>query len=139
MRRAIAAGLVAVLLSGVLSACASGGGKSSSRLVRIDGLRFENRSRTPVSDIQLLLPATGEFVSCGHIAPGATCASRFPAVAYDGSPLQITWTQSGSAWSTGEVRLTPDAIIRAAGVAEVRVVVLAPGSAGAVLVSSETH
>lgn len=102
----------------------------------IDGLSFENRSSSPIDSIQLLVPASGNFVSCGLIAPGNTCASGFPGVAYHGEPIEISWTQGGEDWSTGRVTLEADEEIRLQGAASVVVVVLAPGSAGAVMVSN---
>ena len=104
--------------------------------VAIDGLSFENRSSSPIDSIQLLVPASGNFVSCGLIAPGNTCASGFPGVAYHGEPIEISWTQGGEDWSTGRVTLEADEEIRLQGAASVVVVVLAPGSAGAVMVSN---
>lgn len=102
----------------------------------IDGLTFENRSSSPINRIQLLVPATGNFVSCGFIAPGATCASGFPGVAYRAAPIEISWTQGGQDWTTGAITLQADEELRREGAARVMVVVLAPGSAGAILVSS---
>ena len=99
----------------------------------IDALTFENRSASPVSGITLQVPATGGFVSCGLIAPGARCASGFPGVSYAGEPVEIRWNQGGAEWSTGLVRLQVDSEVRSRGRGEVRVVVVAPGSAGALL------
>lgn len=127
---------LAALVAPWLAACATSGGPASAPL-RIDGLTFENRSRTAVASIRLIVSADGRFVSCGHIAPGGVCASGFPDVAWEGHPLQVDWVQAGQPWSTGEVTVTPDTAVRNAGVAAVRVVVLAPGSAGVVLVSSD--
>ncbi len=123
-----------------LTACTSRGEMRPAGVVlRIDGLLFENRSRSPVSSIRLFVPGTDRFVSCGRIAPGAVCASRFPGVGYNGAPVQVTWVQEGNEWSTGAVSLSADPQVAAAGRAEVRVVVLAPGSAGAVLVGSDSR
>jgi hypothetical protein len=101
--------------------------------VAIDGLTFENRSGSPVDGITLLVPATGGFVSCGRIAPGARCASGFPEVSYAGDPVEVRWNQGRAEWSTGLVTLDIDDAVRSVGRGEVRVIVIAPGSAGAVL------
>lgn len=116
-----------------LSACATGPVQIGAGLL-IDRVNFENRATRPINQIRLLVPATGNFVSCGFIAPGASCASGFPAVNYRGDPIEISWTQGGEEWSTGEITLQPDEQVRQAGTANVLVVVLSPGSAGAVLV-----
>ena len=50
--------------------------KTSSATLTVRGLTFENRSRSSITAIQLLVPATGAFVSCGHIAPGNRCATK---------------------------------------------------------------
>lgn len=120
----------------VLMAACSSPATSTGPGLQIDGLNFENRSQTPINRIQLLVPATGNFVSCGFIAPGASCASGFPDIAYRGQPVEISWSQGGQEWFTGEINLKSDEQVRHAGSAQVLVVVLAPGSAGALLVDS---
>jgi hypothetical protein len=122
---------VALLQSG----CAGVPGSAGDAVV-IDGLTFENRSGSPVDGITLLVPATGGFVSCGRIAPGARCASGFPEVSYAGNPVEIRWNQGGAEWSTGFVTLDMDDEVRSRGRGEVRVLVIAPGSAGALLLPS---
>lgn len=128
--RAISGAALALLLG----ACATTGDAPEPLLVR--GLEFENRSRTAVTSIQLLVPATGNFVSCGRIAPGARCAARFPEVSYAGHPIEVKWIQGGAEWTTGATPLNISSEARAAGAGEVRVVVISPGSAGVVLVPS---
>lgn len=130
-RAPLSLALAAVLLA----SCAATPGGSGPPLL-IDALNFENRSSSPIDRIRLLVPATGNFVSCGYIAPGASCASGFPDVVYRGEPVEISWAQGGQDWATGEITLEPDEQVRRAGAAKVMVIVLAPGSAGAVLVSS---
>ena len=119
-----------------LSACTAQTPVSQDTALRIDGLRFENRSRTPVESVRLIVPATGNFVSCGRIAPGASCAALFPGVAYSGHPIEIQWVQGGTDWRTGEIPLEIDPLAREAGSGEVRVLIVAPGSSGALLVPS---
>lgn len=133
--RAFAVGPAAILLLPIillLEGCAAVSGLSGD-VVAIDGLTFENRSASAVDGITLLVPATGGFVSCGRIAPGARCASGFPEVSYAGDPVEIRWNQGGAEWRTGLVTLDMDDEVRAAGRGEVRVIVIAPGSAGALL------
>lgn len=130
-------GLLALALFALLLICACAPSPpAGGRGLAIDGLSFENRSTSPINHIQLLVPATGNFVSCGFIAPGNTCASGFPGVAYHGEPIEISWNQGGEDWNSGRVTLQADEEIRLRGEASVMVVVLAPGSAGAVLVGS---
>ena len=54
-------------------------------------------------------------------------------MSYAGNPVEIRWYQGGAEWTTGLVSLDADDTVRAAGRGEVRVLVLAPGSAGALL------
>ena len=122
--------------STVLSGCALSPDSSMDAVV-IDGLTFENRSASPVDGITLVVPATGGFVSCGRIAPGARCASGFPEVSYAGNPVEIRWNQGGTEWSTGLMTLQVDSEVRARGRGEVRVLVIAPGSAGALVLPSD--
>ena len=104
----------------------------------VGGLVFENRSQTPLTTIQLLVPATGAFVSCGHISAGNRCATTFPEVVWQGNALEVTWTQAGNNWSTGQITLSPDPDVLSAGSALVRVSVIAPGSAGVLLEPMES-
>lgn len=120
-------------LLAVLAACA-GPGQREAPSLKIEGLRFENRAQTAVQSIRLFVPASNNFVSCGRIDAGASCASAFPGVAWAGGPVQVTWVQNGQEWDTGALEPQPDEAVWSAGVAEVRVVVLAPGSAGVVFV-----
>ncbi len=130
---AILAGLSLVAL---LAGCATTPGLFQDSVI-IDGLTFENRSASPVDGITLSVPVTGGFVSCGRIAPGARCASGFPDVAYEGNPVEIRWYQGGAEWNTGALTLQVDDEVRIHGRGEVRVVVIAPGSAGALLLPGE--
>jgi hypothetical protein len=119
-------------LAAMLVGCAAAPGTFRDKLI-IDGLTFENRSGSPVDGITLSVAATGGFVSCGRIAPGARCASGFPDVSYEGHPVEVRWYQGGAEWSTGNLTLQVDDEVRAQGRGEVRVVVIAPGSAGVLL------
>ena len=92
---------------------------------------MENRTTAYISAARLLVPATGQFVSCGNIAPGTRCATAFPEQRYSGNAFEISWSQSGNIWSTGELWLEPSAELLEAGEAWVRVIIVGPGSAGA--------
>jgi len=95
---------------------------------------FENRGQAFVTAVRLLVPATGAFVSCGNIPPGGTCATTFPEVKYTGNEMEVTWSQGGQIFSTGQLRLSPSNEVLEAGAARVRVVIAGPGVAGAQLV-----
>lgn len=125
--------LIGVLLAVLLMpACAVS--PPAVPVVEVSGLEIENRSRSMVSAVTLMVAATGAFVSCGNIPPAGRCSTRFPEREFSGNPVELTWRQSGQDWSTGVMGLAISDEVRAAGEAEVRVVIVAPGSAGVLLV-----
>lgn len=121
--------LCVVLLHG----CASQARNPAPGL-KIEGLVIENQTRMWVSAAQLLVPVTGAFVSCGNISPESSCATTFPETDYTGNPVQVTWSQSGQIYSTGEFVIHPPNDVDVDRPAMVRVVITAPGSAGAEIV-----
>jgi hypothetical protein len=129
MVKIIATGLYALLLY----ACAS---TPSDRIppLQIAGMGMENQTQMWVSAVRLLVPATGNFVSCGNIAPGSVCSTTFPETSYTGNPVEITWSQGGQIHSTGQfvLELPTDLDENKPGL--VRIVISGPGSAGAVIV-----
>lgn len=125
--------ILASLLVCVFGACASQPPDRASGL-QITGLVIENQSQMWVSAAQLLVPVTGRFVSCGNIPPQSRCSTGFPETDYTGNPVQITWSQAGQVHSTPEFILEPPEDLDIAMPAVVRVVITAPGSAGAVIV-----
>ncbi len=119
----------------MLLACA--GPRQEMPAVQIDGLVIENQTQMWVSAVRVLLPVTGGFVSCGNIAPGSMCSTRFPQSAYRGDPLEITWSQAGQIHSTGQFDLQLPDDLDTERAATVSVVIAAPGSAGAVIVQQQ--
>jgi len=122
----------ALLVVAALHGCASQTANPASGL-KIDGLIIENQTQMWVSAARLLVPVTGAFVSCGNIPPHSRCATTFPETDYTGNPVQITWSQAGQIHSTGEFVVHPPDDIDLNKPAVVRVVISAPGSAGAVI------
>ena len=102
--------------------------------LQISGLVIENQTQMWVSAAQLMVPATGRFVSCGNISPQSMCSTGFPETDYTGNPVQITWSQAGQIHSTAEFVLDPPEDLDIGKPAVVRVVITAPGAAGAVIV-----
>jgi hypothetical protein len=118
----------------VLLLCACAGTVSQVQPVTITGMVIENQGSAWVSAARVLAPVTGRFVSCGNIAPGSMCSTRFPEAAYSGGPVEVTWSQMGEIHSTGEFSMDLPADLDADRPATVRVVITGPGSAGAVIV-----
>jgi hypothetical protein len=95
---------------------------------------IENQTGMWVSAARLLVPITGNFVSCGNISPGSMCSTTFPGAGYEGNPVEITWSQGGQIHSTGQFVLElPDKIDMDRSAA-VHIVIAGPGSAGAVII-----
>jgi len=121
-----------LLVVAALHGCASQTANPASGL-KIDGLIIENQTQMWVSAARLLVPVTGAFVSCGNISPHSRCATTFPETDYTGNPVQITWSQAGQIHSTGEFVLNPPDDVDLNKPAVVRVVISAPGTAGAII------
>jgi len=104
--------------------------------VQIEGMIIENQTQMYVSAVRLLVPVTGQFVSCGNITPESLCSTTFPEAAYTGNPVEITWSLGGEIHSTGQFVLQLQDDLDAYKPAIVRVVISGPDSAGAVIVQS---
>ena len=104
--------------------------------VQISGMVMENQTRMYVSAVRLLVPDTGNFVSCGNIPPGSMCSTTFPEAAYTGNPVEITWSQGGQIHSTGQFKVHLPADLDRNRSAMVHIVISGPGLAGALIVQS---
>ena len=102
--------------------------------LQIEAMLIENQTQMWVSAVRLLVPVTGNFVSCGNISPQSMCSTTFPEASYTGNPVEITWSQGGQIHSTGEFVLQLPADMDEDRPAVVHIVISAPGSAGAVIV-----
>ena len=105
--------------------------------VQITGMVMENQTQMYVSAVRLLVPATGNFVSCGNIPPESMCSTTFPEATYTGNPIEITWSQGGQIHSTGQfvLQLPEDLDENKSAVAHV--VISGPGLAGALLIQAK--
>jgi len=119
-----------------LFACASGPVERDPT-VQITGMVIENQTLMYVTAARLLVPVTGNFVSCGNITPESMCSTTFPEAAYSGSPVEITWSQGGQIYSTGQFVIQLPADLNESKSAMVRVIITGPGSAGAIIVESQ--
>lgn len=104
--------------------------------VQIAGMVMENQTQMYVSAVSLLVPVTGNFVSCGNIPPGSMCSTTFPEAAYTGNPVEITWTQGGQIHSTGQFSVHLPRDLDRNRAAMVHIVISGPGLAGALIVQS---
>ncbi len=104
--------------------------------VQIAGMVMENQTQMYVSAVRLLVPVTGNFVSCGNIPPGSICSTTFPEAAYTGNPVEITWSQGGQIHSTGQFAVQLPSDLNRNRPAQVHIVISGPGLAGALIVQS---
>ena len=104
--------------------------------VRIAGMVIENQTQMYVTAVRLLVPDTGNFVSCGNISPESMCSTTFPEATYKGNKVEITWSQGGQIHSTGEFVLHLPGDLDDQKPAIVRVVISGRGSAGAIIVQA---
>ena len=112
-----------------------GGAPDNVPEIVVSGVVVLNQGRAWVSAARVLVPATGQFVSCGNIAPGARCATGFPDQQYRGYPVEFTWSQEGAIHSTGELNIDVPAEAIESGRASLRVWIMGPGSAAVEVVA----
>ena len=115
-----------------LAACSTGPVERNPS-VEISGVVIENRTLMYISAVRLMVPVTGNFVSCGNISPESMCSTTFPGSAYAGDPVEITWSQGGEIYSTGPFEMGLPNEFDASRPAMVRVVITGPGAAGAII------
>lgn len=125
--------LVTGLCMLLLMACASRSVHNAPPL-KLEGLVFENQTQMWVSAVRLLVPITGNFISCGNISPQSICATTFPEADYTGNPVEITWSQGGQIHSTGQFVIQLPDDLDSDRPAVVQIIIAGAGSAGAVIV-----
>jgi len=115
-----------------LSACASRSTEPVTPL-QIEGLLIENSTQMWLSAVRILVPATGNFVSCSTITPQSKCSTTFPETSYTGNPVEITWSQGGQVHSSGVFVIQLPVGLDNDKPARILVVIAGPGLAGAVI------
>lgn len=128
----IAAGVCTILTF----ACAAPSAEHVPPL-QIEGMVMENHTQMWVSAVRLLVPVTGNFVSCGNMSPGTVCSTTFPETTYTGNAVEITWSQGGQIHSTGAFVIALPADLKEELPMVVHIVIAGPGSAGAVFVQRQ--
>lgn len=128
--------LATCLCALVLWACAAESkhaGKTAPGIA-IEGIKIINQLGATVTDVQILVPLTGNFVSCGTIVRHTSCSTSFPGRQYERSPVQVSWKEQGQAHATGNFVIQPPANLDLARPMWIEVVIFAPGQAGAKMV-----
>jgi len=86
----------------LLLACAPAQEKKSEPTgIEIDGVIIRNELAFPVTEVQLLVPRSGNFVACGNIMARSQCSTRFPSRDYYANKVIISWKEYGQPHSTG--------------------------------------
>lgn len=106
--------------------------------LEIAGVEIRNELAYPVTDVRVLLPESGDFVSCGTVFPDTTCATAFPLLEYHGDPLSVTWQERGQPQAMKPFRLRVPPGMDATRPLWVQVVIFAPGSGGARLLTERS-
>jgi hypothetical protein len=107
--------------------------------LQIAGVEIYNGLPYSVQDVSILVPSSGEFVSCGQILPDSSCATTFPSRDYRENPAQVSWTEHGVQHSTKPFKLKAPSGAKAGQGAYIRVEVFASGQAGAKLLLLESN
>lgn len=127
-----------VVFCGVLLvvACSAPSGRpgGTASVIAIEGMRIINKLDVTVTDVQILVAATGDFVSCGAILRNTACSTSFPGRQYERKPVQVSWKEQGQAHATPNFVIEPPANLDLTRPVWIEVVIFAPGQAGAKLV-----
>mgnify|MGYP001817923966 CR=1 FL=1 len=102
--------------------------------IDIDGVIIRNELAFPVTEVQILVPSSGNFVGCGNILGRSECSTTFPVSDYHANEVVISWKEYGQPNSTGPfVIQTPEDIDISVPV-RLEVIIFNMGHAGARLV-----
>ncbi len=133
-RSSVCKTLLLVLTGVALAGCAVRGEHAKTSpgpALQITGVEIHNSLVYPVQDVTILVPATGEYVSCGQIFPRTSCSTTFPARDYRENPVQLSWKEYGQPRSTKPFTLKAPTGAQEGQAAYIRVEVFAAGQAGA--------
>ena len=104
--------------------------------IAIHGVIIRNDLVISVTDVQLLVPSTGNFVSCGNIMARSMCATKFPHADYYSQKVVVSWTEKGQSHSTGEFALKIPEWLDLTKPTRLEVMIFSPGEAGAKLLQN---
>ncbi|HET6564393.1 MAG TPA: hypothetical protein VFG52_03175 [Xanthomonadales bacterium] len=128
--------LVVVFCSLSLMTCASQRDderKLAGPALQIAGVEIYNGLAYSIQDVSILVPESGDYVSCGQILPDSSCSTTFEVRDYRENPVQVLWTEHGEPQSTKPFTIKAPEDALAGQDAYIRVEVFGPGQAGAKL------
>jgi hypothetical protein len=100
----------------------------------IEGAVIRNELTFPVTDVQLLVPSSGNFVGCGNIMARSQCSTTFPERDYKENAVIITWKERNQPQSTGEFVIRIPEKIDLNRPVRLEVIIFNMGQAGAKLI-----
>jgi len=118
----------------LLSACGTPAPKSeqpTGPLLQITGIEIHNALPYTVHDVTILVPDSGDYVSCGQILPDSSCSTSFPVRDYRETAVQLSWKEQGVSHSIAPFILKAPTTATQGQQAYIRVEVFAKGQAGA--------
>jgi len=119
----------------LLLACASAGeSKPEATGIEIDGVVIRNKLAFQVTEVQLLVPSTGNFVGCGNIMARTQCSTKFPNRDYYANEVVISWKEYGQPQSTAPFVIRIPDHLEHGRPALLEVIIFNTGQAGAKLV-----
>jgi len=107
--------------------------QGSGPLLQITGIEIHNALPYTVHEVTILVPESGDYVSCGQILPDSSCSTTFPVRDYRETAVQLNWKEQGEPQSTAPFILKAPASAGEGENAYIRVEVFAKGQAGAEL------
>ena len=132
-------GLVLCSLSLVACTTQQNGEKQiAGPVLQIAGVEIYNGLAYSIQDVSILVPSSGEYVSCGQVLPDSSCSTTFQVRDYRENPAQVHWTEHGEPQSTKPFTIKAPENATEGQEAYIRVEVFAPGQAGAKLLMMDT-
>lgn len=121
----------------LLSACGAPAPKPeqpTGPLLLITGIEIHNALAYTVQDVTILVPVSGDYVSCGQILPDSSCSTSFPLRDYRETAVQLSWKEQGESHNIAPFILKAPTSAVQGQQAYIRVEVFAKGQAGAKLI-----
>ena len=103
-------------------------------VLQIAGVEIYNGLPYSIQNVMILVPESGQFMSCGQILPDSACSTSFPLQTYQGNGVQVSWKEKGVEHSTAEFKLELPVTAINGQMAYIKVEVFDAGQAGAKLV-----
>lgn len=101
--------------------------------IEIDGVIIRNELSIQVTEVQILVPSSGNFVSCGNIMARSRCSTKFPNRDYYANEVLITWKERGQPQKTGPFVIGIPGHLERSKPALLEVIIFNAGQAGAKL------